>query len=51
MLWLALLTITEQGSAFANLRAPVVINPETMTGVQVIPQDTVYPLRHPVALP
>jgi flagellar assembly factor FliW len=50
LLWLALLTVTEQGAAFANLRAPVVINPATMTGYQVMPQDSVYPLRHPVAV-
>jgi flagellar assembly factor FliW len=50
LLWLSLLTVTEQGTAFANLRAPIVINPATMTGYQVMPQDSVYPLRHPVAV-
>jgi flagellar assembly factor FliW len=50
MLWLVLLTINEQGVAFANLRAPIVINPATMTGYQVVPQDSLYPLRHPVVL-
>ncbi len=50
MLWLSLLTIDERGAAFANLRAPVVINPAAMTGCQVVPQNTLYPLRHPVAL-
>jgi flagellar assembly factor FliW len=50
LLWLAILTITEQGAAFANLRAPVVINPATMTGFQVMPRDSVYPLRYPVAI-
>jgi flagellar assembly factor FliW len=50
VLWLAILTITQDGAAFANLRAPVVINPKTMTGFQVMPQDSVYPLRHPVAI-
>jgi flagellar assembly factor FliW len=50
LLWLSLLTITEHGDAFANLRAPIVINPQTMTGYQVMPQDSVYPLRHPVAV-
>lgn len=50
LLWLSLLIVTEQGTAFANLRAPVVINPATMTGFQVMPQDSVYPLRHPVAV-
>lgn len=50
LLWLSLLTVTERGDAFANLRAPIVINPQTMTGYQVMPQDSVYPLRHPVAV-
>jgi len=50
LLWLALLTVNDEGAAFANLRAPVVINPARMIGFQVIPQDTAYPLRHPVAL-
>ena len=50
LLWLALLTINDQGAAFANLRAPVVINPARMIGYQVVPQDSLYPLRHPVTL-
>jgi flagellar assembly factor FliW len=50
LLWLSLLTVTADGTAFANLRAPVVINPSTMTGFQVMPHDSVYPLRHPVAV-
>ena len=35
----------DDGSAFANLRAPVVINPAQMVGYQVVPQDSLYPLR------
>jgi len=50
LLWLALIAIDPGGAAFANLRAPVVINPVTMTGFQVMPHDTLYPLRHPVAI-
>lgn len=50
LLWLVLLTINDRGAAFANLRAPIVINPAGMVGYQVVPQDGVYPLRHPVAL-
>jgi flagellar assembly factor FliW len=50
ILWLAILTITAQDTAFANLRAPIAINPDTMTGFQVMPQDSVYPLRYPVAI-
>lgn len=50
VLWLAMLSITDEQTAFANLRAPVVVNPQTMTGFQVMPQDSVYPLRYPVAI-
>jgi flagellar assembly factor FliW len=50
LLWLVLLTIDDRGAAFANLRAPIVINPAGMIGYQVMPQDALYPLRHPVAL-
>ena len=52
LLWLALVTVDEQGHAYANLRAPVVINPERMIGFQVMPLNTLYPLRHSLtALP
>jgi flagellar assembly factor FliW len=48
LLWLAIVTVTEAGEAFANLRAPVVINPDRMTGFQVMPLNTLYPLRQPL---
>jgi flagellar assembly factor FliW len=50
LLWLALLTFDEKGAAMANLRAPIVINPHLMIGCQLMPHDTLYPLRHPVAI-
>jgi flagellar assembly factor FliW len=46
LLWLAIVLIEADGTIAANLRAPVVINPDTMVGLQVMPQDCVYPLRH-----
>ena len=46
LLWLVLITVEEDGAIVANLRAPVVINPATMRGAQVIPHQSVYPLRH-----
>jgi flagellar assembly factor FliW len=46
LLWLVLVTIELDGTITANLRAPVVINPERMIGQQVVPYDCVYPLRH-----
>jgi flagellar assembly factor FliW len=51
LLWLALVTVETDGTVVANLRAPIVINPERMTGQQVIPQHTAYPLRHVLAEP
>jgi len=34
-----------------NLRAPIVINPETMLGCQVMPQRSLYPVRHVISAP
>jgi flagellar assembly factor FliW len=51
LLWLALVTVETDGTVVANLRAPIVINPERMVGQQVIPQHTAYPLRHVLAEP
>lgn len=45
---LALVTVAEDGTATVNLRAPVVINPSQMIGCQILPDDTTYPLRHPL---
>jgi flagellar assembly factor FliW len=49
LLWLVLVTIELDGTITANLRAPVVINPENMVGHQVVPHDCVYPIRHVIA--
>ena len=46
LLWLVLVTVEKSGAVSANLRAPIVINPKTMTGQQVLPHDCLYPLRH-----
>ena len=46
LLWLAIVLLEADGTVAANLRAPIVINPATMIGQQVMPQDTLYPLRH-----
>ena len=50
LLWLALVAVDEQDVATVNLRAPVVINPTRMIAFQVMPHDSLYPLRQPVAL-
>ena len=46
LLWLALVTVEADGTVVVNLRAPVVINPAQMLGQQVIPYESLYPLRH-----
>ena len=47
LVWLAIVTVGDDG-LFANLRAPVVINPAKMLGFQLVPSDSVYPLRQPL---
>jgi flagellar assembly factor FliW len=49
LLWLALVSFDADGQAYANLRAPIVVNPERMLGYQVMPHNSLYPLRHPLA--
>lgn len=48
LLWLAIVLVDADGTVTANLRAPIVINPATMLGHQVMPQNCLYPLRHVV---
>ena len=50
LLWLSLVTVDSEQGASVNLRAPVVVNPVRMTGFQVLPHQSLYPLRHPIAL-
>lgn len=49
LLWLAVVTVDDQGPVTANLRAPIVINLESQVGYQIMPHQCVYPLRHPLA--
>ena len=46
LLWLAIVMMEPTGALTVNLRAPIVINPKTMTGQQVLPHNCLYPLRH-----
>jgi flagellar assembly factor FliW len=48
LLWLALVTARPQAVATVNLRAPLVINPASMRGIQVVPSDSVYAVDHPL---
>jgi len=43
LLWLAIVTAGDTG-ATVNLRAPIVINPQTMRGVQLVPAAGEQPL-------
>ena len=45
LVWLAIVTVREDGNLAVNLRAPVVINPTLMRGRQVMPNACVYPLE------
>lgn len=50
LLWLAIVTPgsdTDERPT-VNLRAPIVINPQTMVGYQLMPSNSLYPLRHPL---
>jgi flagellar assembly factor FliW len=49
LLWLAIVTLEESGQAHVNLRAPIVINPQLMVGYQLMPSNSLYPLRHPLS--
>jgi flagellar assembly factor FliW len=50
LLWLALVTMDAGQGPSVNLRAPIVINPTCMLGFQVMPHNSLYPLRHPLAV-
>ena len=49
LVWLALVTVDEAQGPSVNLRAPIVINPARMVGFQVMPHNSLYPLRQPLA--
>ena len=50
LLWFAIISET-QGVLYANLRAPIVINPQRMIGRQVLPNNGRYPIRHALTTP
>ena len=49
LLWLALVAAQPDGRATVNLRAPVVINPASMRGIQVLTPESAYRLDHPLS--
>ncbi|HVT46345.1 MAG TPA: flagellar assembly protein FliW [Vicinamibacterales bacterium] len=48
LLWLALVSAHEHAPATVNLRAPIVINPASMRGIQIVPAESPYRLDHPL---
>ena len=51
LLWLAIVMIEPDGTVCVNLRAPIVINPVTMIGCQIMPDRSLYPVRHVISAP
>ena len=49
LVWLVLVRL-HADTALVNLRAPVVVNPRRMIGVQVIAADSRYPVDHCLSL-
>ena len=49
LLWLALVRL-EGRRVLVNMRAPVVINPRRMIGLQVVPADSPYSTHHELLL-
>jgi flagellar assembly factor FliW len=48
LVWLALVSAREDAPATVNLRAPIVINPASMRGIQIVPVESPYRLDHPL---
>jgi flagellar assembly factor FliW len=44
LVWLAVVTVLD-GQTLVNLRAPIVVNPTRMLGYQLMPSNSLYPLR------
>lgn len=45
LVWLAIVTVQAE-QTIVNLRAPIVINPARMLGYQLMPSNSLYPLRY-----
>ena len=48
LLWLSLVSAPADGQVTVNLRAPIVINPRSMRGIQLVSSDAAYALDHPL---
>ncbi len=49
LLWLGIVGVGP-GEATVNLRAPVIVNPRRMVGIQALPHDSAYRHDHPLRL-
>jgi flagellar assembly factor FliW len=49
LVWLSLVQIDGE-RATVNLRAPIIINPRRMVGLQMIPFESAYAIDHPLPL-
>jgi flagellar assembly factor FliW len=50
LLWLAIAQVGPGDNSTANLRAPIIINPRRMVGIQALPHETVYRPDHPLRM-
>lgn len=48
LLWVAIVTLTENKRGTVNLKAPIIINTTRMRGCQVILDDAAYPVDFPL---
>ena len=50
LLWLAIVCVGPGEQATVNMRAPIIINPRRMTGIQALPHESAYRHDHPLRL-
>lgn len=50
LLWLAIVRVGTDDDASVNLRAPIIINPRRMIGIQALPHESAYRHDHPLRL-
>jgi flagellar assembly factor FliW len=48
LVWLAIVTAGDAGAPTVNLRAPLVINPASLRGIQLMPAESDYSFEHPL---
>lgn len=50
LLWLAIVRVGPGEAATVNMRAPIIINPGRMIGIQALPHESAYRHDHPLRL-